>query len=133
METNEHRPEEQFEQFLGHVLRIGVLLAAAVVLFGGVLLVARHAKQPLDHKTFHGEPDELRDPAKIVGRAMQLDDRGMIMLGLLLLVATPVARVVFSVIAFARERDYLYVTLTLIVLGALLYSLFAGVFHSQTP
>jgi uncharacterized membrane protein len=50
----------------------------------------------------------------------------VIMLGLLLLVATPVARVVFSVAGFLRERDFLYVVLTLIVLAVLLSSLFFG-------
>jgi uncharacterized membrane protein len=45
---------------------------------------------------------------------------------LLLLVATPVARVAFSAFAFAAERDYLYVVITLIVLGILLYSLFGA-------
>ena len=51
---------------------------------------------------------------------------GLIMVGLLLLMATPVSRVAFSVFGFMHERDYLYVGLTLLVLGVLLYSLFAG-------
>jgi uncharacterized membrane protein len=49
--------------------------------------------------------------------------RGWIQLGLLLLIATPIARVVFSVAGFILERDRLYVTFTLIVLAVLLYSL----------
>jgi uncharacterized membrane protein len=48
----------------------------------------------------------------------------MIQLGLLFLIATPVARVAFSVYAFMRERDKTYVIITLIVLAILLYSLF---------
>jgi len=48
---------------------------------------------------------------------------GIIQLGLLLLIATPVARVAFSVVAFAAERDWLYVAITLIVLAILIYSL----------
>jgi uncharacterized membrane protein len=48
-------------------------------------------------------------------------------LGLLLLVATPIARVVFSAFGFWRERDYRYVFITLIVLGVLLYSLLKSV------
>ena len=55
---------------------------------------------------------------------MHLGGRGIIQLGLLLLIATPVARVVFSVIGFVRQRDFVYVVLTLIVLAVLLYSLF---------
>ena len=49
--------------------------------------------------------------------------RAIIQLGLLLLIATPVARVLFSAIAFALERDSMYVVITLIVLAILLYSL----------
>jgi uncharacterized membrane protein len=45
----------------------------------------------------------------------------------LLLVATPVARVAFSIVGFALERDRLYVVITTIVLAILLYSLIAGV------
>jgi uncharacterized membrane protein len=44
-------------------------------------------------------------------------------LGLLLLIATPVARVAFSVIGFALEKDWMYVVITLIVLALLIYSL----------
>jgi uncharacterized membrane protein len=53
--------------------------------------------------------------------------RGLIALGLMLLIAVPVGRVVFSVYAFARRRDRLYVVVTLVVLGLLLFSLFSGV------
>jgi uncharacterized membrane protein len=48
-------------------------------------------------------------------------------LGILLLIATPVARVIFTVFAFAHERDWTYVVVTLIVLALLLYSL--GAWH----
>jgi uncharacterized membrane protein len=124
--TEQHEREERFEQFLGNLLRAGVLLAAAVVLLGGGLYLARHGGEQADWKTFRGEPANLRNPTEIVGNALQLSSRGVIQVGLLLLVATPVARVVFSVFGFLRERDFLYVVLTLIVLAVLLYSLFFG-------
>ena len=47
---------------------------------------------------------------------------GIIQMGLLLLIATPVARVVFSVFAFAVQRDSLYVAVTLVVLVVLALS-----------
>jgi uncharacterized membrane protein len=47
-------------------------------------------------------------------------------LGLLLLIATPVARVAFSVFAFALQRDRLYVVVTLAVLGVLAFSMTGG-------
>jgi uncharacterized membrane protein len=113
------------EQHLGNLLRAGVLLAAVVVLAGGTVYLVHHGREPRpDLSAFHGEPAELSSPSGIIQAAFSLRGRAIIQLGLLLLIATPVARVFFSVFAFARERDYLYVLLTLIVLGVLLYSLF---------
>jgi uncharacterized membrane protein len=50
----------------------------------------------------------------------------LIQLGLLILIATPIARVAFSVVAFLYQRDWMYVAVTLMVLGLLVYSLFGG-------
>ena len=52
-----------------------------------------------------------------------LQPRSLIQFGLLLLIATPIARVAFSVIAFAVERDRLYVAFTIVVLMVLVWSL----------
>jgi uncharacterized membrane protein len=117
--------DEQIEQILGNLLRVGVLAAAAVVALGGVMYLARYGTTPVDYHTFRGVPADLRSPTGIVADALALSSGGVIQLGLLLLVATPVARVIFSVFAFARQRDFTYVVLTLIVLAILLYSLFA--------
>ena len=62
----------------------------------------------------------------IVAEAKTLGGRGLVQLGLLLLIATPIARVVFSVIGFARQRDWLYVLITLTVLTLLTCSLASG-------
>jgi uncharacterized membrane protein len=118
--------ETRFEQILGNFLRIGVLLAAAVVLLGGVLYLVRHGGEKPADRVFHGEPAALRNPTGIVKEAFRLSGRGVIQFGLLLLVATPVARVVLSVIGFLLERDFTYVVVTLIVLAVLLGSLFSG-------
>src|SRR5579871_3602111 len=118
--------EQRFEQLLGNLLRAGVGLAAGVVLTGGIIYLVQHSGTAPDRKVFHGEPADLRRPTEIVWNAMHLQGQDVIQLGLLLLIATPVARVVFSVIGFLRERDFVYVVLTLIVLAVLLGSLFSG-------
>jgi len=125
------QPEEDFtdtqvEQTMGNLLRAGVLGAAAVVVLGGILYLAKYRSEPPNYRLFRGEPAELRSPAGIVRDALDFRNRGLIQLGLLLLIATPVARVLFSVYAFLRQRDYPYVVFTLIVLAVLLYSLFFG-------
>jgi uncharacterized membrane protein len=118
--------EERVERLLGNLLRGGVLLAAAVVVAGSAIYLYRHGGEATDFAVFHGEPADLRTPTGIVADAAAGSGRGVIQLGLLLLIATPVARVVFSVFAFARQRDLTYVLLTLVVLAVLLVSLFFG-------
>ncbi len=118
--------DERIELALGHLLRAGVVLSAAVVLAGGVIYLARHGAEHADRRTFQGEPSELRHVAGIVRLALGCSGRGVIGVGLLLLIATPIARVVFSALAFARQRDFVYVAVTLFVLAVLLYSLLGG-------
>jgi len=119
----------RIEVIIGALLRTGVILAAAVVLFGAVVYLARHGQEVASYGVFHGEPEALKSVAGIIQgalHALHMSGRAIIQLGLLLLIATPVARVAFSAVAFARERDYLYVWITLFVLGVLLYSLFGS-------
>ena len=118
--------DKRVEQVVGILLRAGVILAAAVVLAGGTIHLARHGSAFPDYRVFHGVPAELRHVSGIVTDALRLHGRGLIQLGLLLLIATPVARVAFCVVAFSLQRDRLYVAVTLIVLAALVYGFVGG-------
>lgn len=111
------------QRAVGNLLRVGVLLAAAVVLAGGILFLARHGGGPADYSRFRGEPTTLRSLSGILEGALAERGRGIIQLGLLILVATPVARVAFTAAAFAVERDRTYVLVALLVLALLLVSL----------
>jgi uncharacterized membrane protein len=70
------------------------------------------------------EGSGLHGVASVLSGLGQWDGRTLIQLGILALVATPVIRVLFSVLAFAVQRDRLYVPVTMIVLAILLYGLF---------
>ena len=123
-----HRPWRQVkdadvQRSVGNLLRIGVVIAAAVVLAGGVMYLAGQGGAMPDYRVFHGAPEQLRGLGGIVRSALSGSGRGVIMLGLLLLVATPVARVAFTAVAFAFERDRTYVVVALVVLVLLLTSL----------
>jgi uncharacterized membrane protein len=118
--------DQNVEELIGTLLRLGVTLAAAVVLFGGSVYLARHGRAAPQYHVFVGEPTDLRSLSGIVKDALAFRGRGLIQLGLLLLIATPIARVAFSVAAFAIQRDRLYVVVTLIVLAVLIYSLTGG-------
>jgi uncharacterized membrane protein len=118
--------EERVERILARLLRIGVSTAAAIVLAGGVLYLVRHGGEQPRVEVFRGEPRALRNVAGILSAAASLQAQGIIQLGVLVLVCTPIARVIFTVFAFARARDYTYVVVALVVLGILLFSLLQG-------
>jgi uncharacterized membrane protein len=119
--------DKRIDEIIGALLRTGVMLAAAVVLAGGIFYLSSYGATAEHYGVFHGEPSDLRGVSAIVQDAVALHSRGIIQLGLLLLIATPVARVIFTVFAFLYEGDWTYVAITLIVLMLLLYSL--GAFH----
>lgn len=122
----EQPTDKRMDEIMGRLLRTGVTLAAVVVLAGGVIFLVRHPMPVTNYREFQGEPAELRTVPGILHQALGLRGRGLIQLGLLLLIATPIARVAFSVAAFFLQRDWTYVLVTLIVLGLLAYSLFGG-------
>jgi len=120
------RRDQRMDQIMAILLRSGVLLAASLVFIGGVVYLSRHDLPTINYRVFQGEPQELRTVSGILREAGKFHGRGLIQLGLLLLIATPVARVLFSVVAFIYEKDWTYVAITMLVLTLLCYSLFGG-------
>jgi uncharacterized membrane protein len=115
--------DKTIEDDIGRLLQAGVFLSAFVVFCGACIYLVRHGRSPVDYHTFHSLPPDSRTVAGIVRGALSLRGRGIIQLGLLLLIATPIARVAFSILGFAEERDRMYVLFAAIVLAVLLYSL----------
>ena len=118
--------DQQFENVIGNFLRAGVILAALIVLAGGCIYLYRHGVETPEHQLFHGEPRAWSTLAGIFSTATLKRGQGIIMTGLLVLILTPIARVALSFVAFALERDWLYVGFTAIVFGLLMYSLLAA-------
>jgi len=118
--------DQQMDRIIGMILRVGVLISALVVLTGGVFYLRHYGFNVPEYGIFQGEPADLRNISGILQDTLAFRARGIIQFGLLLLIATPVVRVSFSIIGFALQRDKAYVMVTLIVLGLLLYSLIGG-------
>jgi uncharacterized membrane protein len=97
--------DERIEQWIGGLLRVGVLAAAAVAAVGGAAFLLHYGGTVEHHATFHGVAPGLETVHGVVTGAVQLRSRWVVQLGLVLLIGTPIARV------------------TAIVLGILLYSL----------
>lgn len=111
--------DEQAQQVIGNLLRIGVIAAASIVLAGGVLYLVRHGGEPAQTKSFRGEPADLTTPAGVLSDVLAFKARGIIQLGLLATIAVPILRVLFSIGSFALERDWLYVAITSVVFAIL--------------
>jgi uncharacterized membrane protein len=115
---------------ISRLLRGGVLVSVTVVVTGLAFTFAHHP-QYASSKTALGEltsasavyPHAI---GEVVAQVREGRGQAMVMLGLLLLIATPVLRVAFSIVAFALERDRLYVAITGVVLTLLLVSFAIG-------
>ena len=118
--------DERLETIVANLLRTGVSIAAAVVLIGGIGYLMHQGEQPANYHTFHPEPGVDRTLRGILTGAARFDWLSIIQFGLLLLIATPIARVAFALVAFGLEKDRVYVTVTAIVLAILLYGLIGG-------
>jgi len=115
--------DQDVQRFIGRTLQLGVLLAAFVVVIGAVIVLAQHGAAAADYRTFVPGPESLRSVTGILRSAIRLDARAIVQLGLLLLIATPIARVLLTFIAFLLQRDWRYVLVTGLVLALLAYGL----------
>jgi uncharacterized membrane protein len=114
--------DKDLELIIGQLLRYGVLLSSLVVVAGGIVYLIRHGYQQPAFDTFRGEPDKMRKPLEMLKAIGHGEGRPLIALGLLLLILTPIARIVFSIFGYLLEKDYLYVLITLFVLGVILWN-----------
>ncbi|MBC9929552.1 DUF1634 domain-containing protein [Chitinophaga qingshengii] len=113
--------------FVGQVLRTGVISASAIAFVGGVMYLSRHGADSMpDYSTFTGEGKEYTTFSGIFRGLATFKPSAVIQFGALILLATPILRVFFSLVGFAVEKDRLYVVITLIVLGIILFSMFGG-------
>jgi uncharacterized membrane protein len=110
---------------MGRMLQIGVTVAALVVLMGGVMYLAQNGGSLRDYQHFHAATTATTTISGIVTSAAHRDPRGIMGFGILLLIATPVCRVLFGVVGFAIMRDRLYTVISTIVLCVLLFSFIA--------
>ena len=134
------------ELMLSRLLRTGVTVSILLVITGTVVTFVRHGGWDAATAEASGtgggwmRPDaalaELVKfqnvppfPHTLRGLGQSLGEgqgRGIIMLGLLVLIATPVLRVAVSIVAFVLDGDRRFVVITSVVLALLLLSFFLG-------
>jgi uncharacterized membrane protein len=111
--------EQKMESQMGVLLRAGVIVACGIMLVGGVLYLLQQGGGRESYQAFHAEPASFRSIAGIWREVLSGSARGLIQFSALVLIATPVLRVVFAVYGFARQKQWLYVAISLMVLALL--------------
>lgn len=118
--------DKDIQLLIGTLLRWGVLLSMAIVIIGGIIYLKRHGHDAGDYKEFKVQPDFTRQMRAILAGVFHFRGRSIIQLGILLLIATPITRVLLSAIGFIAEKDYLYVGIALTVLTIITVSMLGG-------
>ncbi len=123
--------ERDVEQYIGKLLRYGVVLSCAITLLGGAVYLFQHKGVMVDYSPVpkgmaFGVDEYLRELNTIFPRMLDFDGAAIVQFGVLVLIATPIIRVAFSVFSFLIEKDYLYVVITLIVLAIIMANMFLG-------
>lgn len=115
---------------IGNIMRWGVIISLALTLLGGVIYLFSHAYETVSYTQFvESDYSVLEILRNTFTGVLRLDGEALIILGILLLFATPVIRVVFSLIGFILEKDKLYILITLIVLAIIFISISGGLAH----
>jgi uncharacterized membrane protein len=112
-----------FRRLVSLVLAVGVALSAVLIGLGFAAALAIGWQASLIGAAYSAQPSTT-DFGDLPARLAALEPAAIAQLGLLVLLATPVARVAVSVVAFAIENDRLYAVITLAVLAILLASIF---------
>jgi uncharacterized membrane protein len=114
------------EQIVGRLLQLGVFTAAAVAIVGAILVLIQHGSASPAFADFHAAPPYLSSIAGILRGVREMRSEAVVQLGIVLLIATPILRVAFTLVAFVLQRDRVYVAITTLVLALLLYGLAFG-------
>lgn len=118
--------DRQLELRVARLLWVGVAVASLLAFSGGVALLVQVGGAPADYSTFTGTSAPFRSVGTIVAGALALDAGAIAQLGILVLIATPLARVALTVGVFLGRRDWTFATLAGSVLALLLWGLLAG-------
>ena len=132
-ERSDTRPKPQggfkdkdIQSVIGWILRGGVIISMLIVFSGGIIYLIRHGQEMENYSVFKGTPAFIHTGRGIINGIFTGRGQAIIQAGIILLIATPIIRVVFSAIGFLIEKDYLYTIITFIVLCIIFFSMFSG-------
>ncbi len=115
--------DRQAEMFISRVLRTGVILSAVMTFVGFVFYLLHHSGELAHYMAFAPSRGSFYSLPLLIRFALAARARAIMEVGILVLIATPVARVASLIGAFAFQRDRLYIGVSSLVLLVLLFSL----------
>lgn len=117
-------PEKDLQNIVGNVLRYGVYTAMVVVIIGLTFYLVQYGATVVDYSTF--DATNTFNPKEFWSSLLTGNSTTIMEAGVILLIATPIIRLVFTLIGFWSEKDIKYTLISLIVLCIIAYSLFLG-------
>lgn len=126
---NKNINDKDIQVILGTLLRAGVIISMTIVLIGGVIFLIHNKGVITDYKVFKPELAKFSSIAAIFKGLLTFHGDAIVQFGILMLIFTPVARIVFAIFSFLIEKDYLYVLIGLIILAIITISLNGGLAH----
>lgn len=123
--------KHDLQELIGNTLRWGVTIACTIAAIGGIVYLSRHGGEALpDYTTFdYASAAGQTDYTTLSGiwqGVVTGHGRSWIQLGVLALILTPITRVVLSLADFVHERDWLYATITAVVLAVIISNSIGG-------
>lgn len=121
--------DKNMQYALANVLRIGVWLATATIVLGGVVFLYSKANPKVLFDVFKPQDTTYISVPTILNGLTIGNGLAIVQLGVLLLIFMPIIRVIFAVVSFLKEKDYLYVTIGTLVLLIIFLSSYFEVVH----
>ena len=122
-----HFTDLDLNRSVGNLLRLGVILSVVISLFGFIKLFLEGFKMPKHYESLENKSGNiLHDFWISLGK---FEGMAIIQLGVLILILTPLMRIIFALIGYLKEKDYTYVIISLIVLGIMVISFLMGFAH----
>jgi len=129
IEKKQNLNDKDIQVILGTLLRSGVIISMSIVLIGGAIFLVHNQGSITDYKVFKPELSSFSSIAAIFKGVLTFRGDAVIQFGILMLIFTPIARIVFAIFSFLIERDYLYVLIGFIILAIITISLNGGLAH----
>lgn len=125
--SKKNRADQDIERLIGLQLRFGVITASLIVLIGGLIYLKQFGALAVPHyHSFTGTRAGYTSLGEIFKGVYTANAKGLIELGVVGLIITPILRIAFSLVGFIIEKDRLYIWITVTVLAIMMASIFGG-------